>query len=48
VRAPIGPNVGADQAAGGADHAAIQVEQRGIVGKPFMAKIDSRAKALWC
>jgi hypothetical protein len=33
-RAPIWPHVGADEAACGADHAVVEIEQRGVVGKP--------------
>jgi hypothetical protein len=34
VRCPVGPDVGADQAARGADHAAVELEQRRVIGKP--------------
>jgi hypothetical protein len=36
---PVRPHVGSDQAARGADHPVIQVEQRDVVGEPIESEL---------
>jgi hypothetical protein len=42
---PVRPRVGADQAAGGADHTPIQIEERIIIGKPSRVKLAGNQAA---